>query len=170
MCASGLCLLLFVLSYPNLLNDLAYLRFKSHIKHSVCLIQNKVSTTLQVGSSPLQKVNQTAWSGNAYLHSSFQVSRLYEQRNVHYTLSRISNTKLFFHLPHITCGPFGAPPNTQVLRTCDDAPKSWATCWICWASSLVGANTNAIGPSPLSNRGWLFMCTIAGRMYWKKIK
>jgi hypothetical protein len=57
-----------------------------------------------------------------------------------------------------------------VLRTCDDAPRSCATCWICWANSLVGANTNATGPSPLSKRGWLFMCTIAGRMYWKKMK
>jgi hypothetical protein len=29
---------LFVSVYPNLLNDLAYLWFKSHVKHPVCLI------------------------------------------------------------------------------------------------------------------------------------
>jgi hypothetical protein len=67
----------------------------------------------------------------------------------------------------VTCGPFGAPPKTQVFLTDEDAPKSVATCCICCASSLVGARISVIGPSPFARGGWLLMWTIAGKMYCK---
>ena len=73
---------LFLSAYPNLLNDLAYLWLKSHVKHPVCLIQNKVSAALQVRCSSLQKVNQAAWCGNAYLNTSLQISCLYKKKDV----------------------------------------------------------------------------------------
>lgn len=41
------------------------------------------------------------------------------------------------------------------------------TCWICWASSRVGASTSTIGPSSLNSLGWLMMWTMAGRIYAK---
>jgi len=63
------------------------------------------------------------------------------------------------------CGPFGAPPNTQVLRTYVEKPKSWATLCICWANSRVGARTKAMGPSPRVSLSWLLMWTIAGSIY-----
>lgn len=45
-------------------------------------------------------------------------------------------------------GPFGAPPYTHVLFTRELAPNFAHSCWIWTASSLVGAMTSAMGPSP----------------------
>lgn len=49
----------------------------------------------------------------------------------------------------------------------EQVPKSLATDWICCANSLVGASTNAIGPSPLDNGLWLVIWTVAGKAYYK---
>ena len=71
------------------------------------------------------------------------------------------------------CGPFGAPPYIAVLRIreldldlCVNLivgleqkelyyPNLVHSCWICTASSRVGASTRAIGPSPGAKRGCL---------------
>ena len=71
------------------------------------------------------------------------------------------------HKKKHTWDPLGAPPNMHVFLIEHDAPKSFATDWICCANSLVGARTSAIGPSPFDNGFWLVMCTVAGRAYCK---
>jgi hypothetical protein len=61
----------------------------------------------------------------------------------------------------LTCGPFGAPPYTQVFLMRLEEPNFWHSCWIWTASSLVGANTRTIGPSPDSARIATFLSLIS---------
>ena len=65
--------------------------------------------------------------------------------------SRPSTLSITFCWPRCKsriCGPFGAPPYTHVFFILDDDPNLVHSCWICTASSRVGAMTKTIGPSP----------------------
>jgi hypothetical protein len=42
----------------------AHLRFESHIKHSVGLVQHQIGDPSEVGCSALEVVNKPSWSGN----------------------------------------------------------------------------------------------------------
>mmetsp|Transcript_37501 Transcript_37501/g.120542 ORF Transcript_37501/g.120542 Transcript_37501/m.120542 type:complete len:216 (+) Transcript_37501:1102-1749(+) len=45
-----------------------------------------------------------------------------------------------------SCMCFFCPPNTHAVRHPKAAARGRASSWICWASSRVGASTNASGP------------------------
>jgi len=54
-------------TYPDLPNNLPDLWLKTHVKHAISLINNKVGGSTQVGLVVLEQVNQTAWRCNADL-------------------------------------------------------------------------------------------------------
>lgn len=56
-------------TYPNLINNFPDLWLKTHVQHSVCFIQNKVSASTEVCLSRFKEVNEPSWSGNADLHT-----------------------------------------------------------------------------------------------------
>lgn len=56
-------------TYSDLVNDFPNLWLKAHVQHSVSLIKHKVRASTEVGLSCLQEVNESAWSGNADLHT-----------------------------------------------------------------------------------------------------
>lgn len=56
-------------TYPDLVNYLADLRFKSHVQHAVSFIQHQVSATTQISLTTLQEVNETTWGGDANLNT-----------------------------------------------------------------------------------------------------
>lgn len=64
-----------------------------------------------------------------------------------------------------TCGSLLTPPNKHTERILDDVLNWCTTACICWASSRVGASTNAMGPSPGFRGSWLWICTAAGSIY-----
>ena len=68
------------------------------------------------------------------------------------------------------CGPLGAPPYIQDVRTLQVLPNCWATPWTCWANSRVGQRTRTMGPSPCCNKGWLFICITPGTMNYRDIE
>lgn len=56
-------------TYSNLINNFPDLWLKTHVQHSVCFIQNKVSASAEVCLSCFKEVNESSWSGNADLHT-----------------------------------------------------------------------------------------------------
>ena len=62
--------------WPNLTDDLANLGFKSHIKHAVCLIHNKVSNPTQVGFLSFEHIDEAPWGGNDNLYTTLQITNL----------------------------------------------------------------------------------------------
>lgn len=60
----------------NLADDLPDLRLKTHVEHTVSLIEDEVGDTPQVGLARLEHVNQTAGSGNADLDTASKVTDL----------------------------------------------------------------------------------------------
>ena len=73
---------------------------------------------------------------------------LFHFRCAQHSATRRRKFEQIFTIVIFTHLPLGAPPNTQVFLTLEDFPNSMATSWICWASSLVGAKTKTMGPSP----------------------
>ena len=54
----------------------------------------------------------------------------------------LSNPTPLSPRPLRACGPLGAPPYTATLRMLQPLPNLAASCWICTASSRVGAMTS----------------------------
>lgn len=57
------------MTYANLVHDLPYLRFESHVKHAVGFIQDQVGAAAQISLPTFQEVNETSWSSDANLHA-----------------------------------------------------------------------------------------------------
>ena len=62
--------------WPHLAQDDLDLRFKTHVQHSICLVQHKIGDTLEVGNPGIQHVYEPAGSGNHYFCPLPQVSNL----------------------------------------------------------------------------------------------
>jgi hypothetical protein len=62
--------------WPDLANDLADLRFKTHIEHTICFIHDQVGYSTQVCLLCFKHVNEAARSGNHNLHATLQVADL----------------------------------------------------------------------------------------------
>jgi hypothetical protein len=60
----------------NLAKDLTDLGLKTHIQHTISLVENKVGNTAKVGLSGLDHINETARGSNANLNTSSKVTDL----------------------------------------------------------------------------------------------
>eukprot|EP00955_Chlamydomonas_euryale_P042207 352233-Chlamydomonas_euryale.AAC.3 len=63
--------------------------------------------------------------------------------------------------PH-TCSNLDRPPNAAETRSPKGFAKTRASRWICSASSLVGATTSPMGPSPFAARRCADACSTIG--------
>lgn len=59
-------------TYPNLVHDLADLRFKAHVQHAVSFIKHQIGAATQIGFSTLQEIDETSWRGNADLNAFYK--------------------------------------------------------------------------------------------------
>ena len=60
----------------NLANDLANLRFETHVEHAISFIENQVGYTTKVSLSHLEHIDQTSRSGNADLDTTSEITNL----------------------------------------------------------------------------------------------
>jgi hypothetical protein len=60
----------------NLRNDLANLRFETHVQHAVSFIKNEVSDTTEVGPASFQHVDQTTRGCDADFDTAAQIANL----------------------------------------------------------------------------------------------
>ncbi len=68
-------------TYSNLVKNFADLGFKSHVQHTISLIQHKICATAQVGFSYLQEIDQTARCGNADFNTFRKSSNVYLKKS-----------------------------------------------------------------------------------------
>lgn len=73
----------------NLTDDLSNLGLETHIKHTIGLVENKVSDTAKVSLARFKHVDQTTGSGNAHFDTSCEVTNLATSRHttVHASVS-----------------------------------------------------------------------------------
>mmetsp|Transcript_13547 Transcript_13547/g.34574 ORF Transcript_13547/g.34574 Transcript_13547/m.34574 type:complete len:265 (-) Transcript_13547:653-1447(-) len=60
----------------NLVDDLTKLWLKTHVEHSICFVQNKISDTAKVCSTRLQHVDQATRGGNDDFNTTGEVTNL----------------------------------------------------------------------------------------------
>lgn len=65
-----------MITYSDLFNDLADLRFKTHVKHSVGLVEHQVRAAAQIGFPRFQEVDEAAGRSDHDLHTALDVSQL----------------------------------------------------------------------------------------------
>jgi hypothetical protein len=61
----------------DLTNNLANLRLKTHVQHTISLVEDQVSHTTKVGLAGLKHVDETARGGNANLDTAGEVTNLW---------------------------------------------------------------------------------------------
>ncbi|RUS15138.1 hypothetical protein BC937DRAFT_92853 [Endogone sp. FLAS-F59071] len=66
---------------PNLVYNLANLRFKAHVQHAIGLVEYEVGDTAKIGLFGLKHVDETARSGNDNLDATLQISNLRAPRH-----------------------------------------------------------------------------------------
>lgn len=81
------CQILYCTTYSNLVKNFADLGFKSHVQHTISLIQHKICATAQVGFSCLQEIDQTARCGNADFNTFRKSSNVYLKKSLKYSWS-----------------------------------------------------------------------------------
>ena len=62
--------------WANLADDLANLRFETHVQHTISFVENKVGHASEIGLAGFEHVNETARSGDADFHAPSEVSDL----------------------------------------------------------------------------------------------
>lgn len=83
------------ISYPDLINYLADLRFKAHVQHAVSFIQHQIGATTQVSLATLQEVNEATWGSDANL-DTFNKSTKKKRAKLSYSWKKAKWIKQFY--------------------------------------------------------------------------
>jgi len=67
--------------WSNLVDNLSDLRLKSHVQHSVCLIENQICASFQICFSSFEEVKKSSGSGDDDFNSLFEVADLWSFRS-----------------------------------------------------------------------------------------